>query len=133
MGMIMLGQGDDIPDGLLNQKTVDCSSYVSWVLYCTGYEQFKGPQATSYTFYDNSWHWDTVSIEDAAPGDILVYQHDPYHHVEIIAANPEGDKFWVYNCGSDSSIAREGTAELPEAELSGWNKTGADKILRPSK
>lgn len=125
--------GIEIPDGVTNGKTIDCSSYVTWVLYCTGYENLKGHQQTSYTFNQNPWKWEEVSVEDAAPGDILVYQSSSIQHVEIVAANPEGDYFTVYSCGSDGAISNPGTTALPEAGHPGYSKSQVTKILRPSK
>lgn len=126
--------GIEVPDGILNGKTIDCSSYVSWVLYCTGYEQFKGHQKTSFVFYENPWGWEEVSVQDAVPGDILVYQFSSTSgHVEIVAANPEGDYFTVYSCGSNGAISNPGTTELPEAGHPGYSKSQVHKILRPSK
>lgn len=126
--------GLQVPEDILNGKHIDCSSYVSWVLYCTGYEQFHDHQKTSFVFYDNPWHWEEVSVQDAAPGDILVYQFSSTSgHVEIVAANPPGDYFTVYSCGSNGSISNPGTTELPEAGYPGYSKSQVGRILRPSK
>ena len=125
--------GIEIPDGVTNGKTIDCSSYVSWVLYCTGYENLKGHQQTSYTFNQNPWKWEEVSVEDAVPGDILVYQSSSIQHVEIVAANPQGDYFTVYSCGSNGAISNPGTTELPEAGYPGYSKSQVTRILRPAK
>ena len=126
--------GLQVPEDILNGKHIDCSSYVSWVLYCTEYEQFHDHQKTSFVFYDNPWHWEEVSVQDAAPGDILVYQFSSTSgHVEIVAANPPGDYFTVYSCGSNDSISNPGTTELPEAGHPGYSKSQVGRILRPSK
>lgn len=125
--------GIEIPDGVTNGKTIDCSSYVTWVLYCTGYENLKGHQQTSYTFNQNPWKWEEVSVEDAVPGDILVYQSSSIQHVEIVAANPQGNYFTVYSCGSNGAISNPGTTELPEAGHPGYSKSQVTKILRPAK
>ena len=110
-----------------NSRTIDCSSYVSWVLYEAGYTEFAGYQTTSSGFNANRWGWQTVSVADAQPGDILVYSG----HVEIVAANEGGNKFRVYNCGGNDSINAEGTAELPESSMSGRTKSSVLKVLRP--
>ena len=108
-------------------KTVDCSSFVSWVLYEAGYKDFAGPQENSRTFNANRWGWQQVSVSEAQPGDILVYSG----HVEIMAADA-GDRFRVYNCGGNASINASGTAELPESSSSAHTKAQILKILRPS-
>lgn len=106
-------------------RTVDCSSYVSWVLYEAGFSEFEGYQKTSYVFFDNPWGWQEVSVSEAQPGDIVIYDG----HVEIVAGDA-GDRFVVYNCGGETSISAEGTEELPESSNSGHTKSQIQKILR---
>ena len=108
-------------------RTIDCSSFVSWVLYEAGFEEMEGYQQTSYTFLANKWGWQELSVSEAQPGDLLVYSA----HVEIVAGDA-GDKFLVYNCGGNASINAEGTAELPESSTSGYTKGQVLKVLRPS-
>ena len=107
-------------------KTVDCSSYVSWVLYEAGFTEFEGYQKTSSVFTSNPWGWEEVSVSEAQPGDILTYSG----HVEIVAGDA-GDRFRVYNCGGDDSIKAKGTADLPESSVSGHSKSSVIKVLRP--
>lgn len=83
-------------------KTIDCSSYVSWVLYESGFTQFKGPQHTSATFAKNPYKWQKISKENLKAGDILVYSG----HVEIYAGNGK-----YYNCGGPKSIEHEAPSE----------------------
>lgn len=108
-------------------RTIDCSSFVSWVLYEAGYTEMEGYQQTSATFRDNKWGWQEVSVSEAQPGDLLLYSG----HVEIVAGDA-GDRFLVYNCGGNESINAQGTAELPESSRSGYTKGQILKILRPS-
>lgn len=107
-------------------KTVDCSSFVSWVLYEAGFSEFKGHQKTSGVFYSNPWGWEEISVSQAQPGDILVYSG----HVEIVAGEGS-DRFRVYNCGGNESIKAEGTSDLPESSNSEYSKGKITKILRP--
>ena len=111
-----------------NTATIDCSSFVSQVLYDSGFvEEFKGHQKTKEFDY-NPWGWQEVSIKDARAGDIVDYAD----HVEIIAENdPNSDKFRVYNCGGNKSIQAKGTEQLPESSMSGHLKALALKIYRP--
>ena len=108
-------------------RTIDCSSFVSWVLYEAGYTELEGYQQTSYTFLANKWGWQELSVSEAQPGDLLVYSA----HVEIVAGDA-GDRFLVYNCGSNNSINAQGTSELPESSTSGYSKGQVLKVLRPS-
>ena len=107
--------------------TIDCSSYVTWVLVEAGIPGFTQGmyQWSSSTFASNPKGWQQVSYEDAVPGDILVYSG----HVEILAEK-SGDQFRVYNCGSNASINAAGTADLPESSNPGRNKSSILKILR---
>ena len=107
-------------------RTIDCSSYVSWVLYEAGFTEFEGYQKTSSVFTSNPWGWQEVSVSEAQPGDIVTYSG----HVEIIAGDA-GDRFRVYNCGGNSSISAAGTSELPESSNSGRTKSSIIKIIRP--
>lgn len=120
-------KGITVPDGILNGSTIDCSSFVTWVLYCAGFEEMEGYQQTSYTFNSNSWGWEEISIAEAGPGDIVVYDG----HVEIIAEVGSSNKLRVYNCGGNNSISAEGTEELPESGMSRYLKSQIIKILRP--
>lgn len=112
-----------------NTKTIDCSSYVTWVLVNAGVPGFTEGmyQKTSSVFNANPWGFAEVSVNEAAPGDIVVYSG----HVEIVAYNnPGSNKFKVYNCGGSSSITATGTPDLPEASTSGYSKGSVVKILR---
>lgn len=108
-----------------NSRTVDCSSYVSWVLYNAGYKEFGGWQQTDSTFYANSWGFKQVKKSEVKPGDILVYTGYAAH-VEIYAGM-EGSTTKVYNAGSNNAIKQSG------ATPSGYGVSKATKILRPSK
>lgn len=91
---------------------IDCSSYVSWVLLESGFEEFRGAQWNSFTFEENPLKWEEVSLEDAQAGDIVTY----YNHVEIMAdPNPGADRIIAYSMGSNDSINAVGTTEYPES------------------
>lgn len=111
----------------INGSTIDCSSYVTWVLVNAGVGGFTEGmyQWSSDTFNRNPCGWEEVSVQDAQPGDILVYNG----HVEIVA-DIGTDKFIVYNCGSDKSIKAVGSTDLPESSTSGRLKSTILKILR---
>lgn len=80
-------------------RTIDCSSYVSWVLYEAGFTQFKGHQHTSGVFATNPYNWEKIyKKEDLQPGDIIVYSG----HVEIYAGDGK-----YFNCGGKDSIEHE--------------------------
>ena len=109
----------------VNPPYIDCSSYVSWVMFESGFKDFKGGQKTSSTFASNPWGWEVVSKNNAKAGDILVYSG----HVEIYT----GKGNLVYNMGSNNAINSAGTSDLPESSDSGSSHGVANtiKILRP--
>lgn len=124
-------KGLTIPEGIENGKVIDCSAYVTWVLYEAGLENMKGNQQTSSSFDANNWDWEVVDVDEAIPGDILVYNSGGIKHVEIVANNDGSDYYRVYSCGSDYEINNEGTTEFPESTQTGFSKSQVKKVLRP--
>lgn len=91
--------------------TIDCSSYVSWVLLEYGYEDFRGAQHRTYDFKDTNWNekygWEEIPvsgnvINQVQAGDILVRQGGNTHHIDIIAKVENGSAYG-YDCGSTSA------------------------------
>lgn len=107
-------------------RTIDCSSYVSWVLYNAGYSEFGGDSNSSSSFQANSWGFKVINKKNVKPGDILVYQTATTGHVEIYAGM-SGGQVKVYNAGSNNAIKNSGTT----TSYRGLSQT--TKILRPSK
>ena len=101
--------GSSVP---VSGSTVDCSSFVSWVLYEYGYNDFKGYQHITQQFVNTDWSseygWEEVTFneyEDVTsmlkPGDILV--RDPGNnngHMNIIAEVTEDGTVLAYDCGA---------------------------------
>ena len=92
------------------KKTIDCSSYVSWVLLEYGYTGFKGPQTNTAGFYHTNWNkkygWEEIYIDagenpinQLQPGDIYVRRGSKDGHVCIIVEVKNG-KAYGYDCGS---------------------------------
>lgn len=92
-------------------STIDCSSYVSWVLYNYGYTEFGGSQTTSQAFYNTNWTlrypgWQEIHISSREnpiailqPGDIFVRYGEGTHHV-LIVAHISGNHLIAYDCGN---------------------------------
>lgn len=115
---------NDIP---ITNSYCDCSSYVSWVLYEYGYEDFKGKQNKTWNFYRKDWKkkygWTVIKVKGGEnvtnkvkKGDILVRightRKGTYEgHIDIVANIKEenGKKTIVaYDCG-DSGFVKNGT------------------------
>ncbi len=94
------GGGNSIPIDESGGKTIDCSSFVSWVCYEYGYKDFKGGQQSTDTLLGvaRSHGWTIKDGSEAVAGDILLRTG----HTEIYAGNGKS-----YNCGSDESILAE--------------------------
>ena len=98
-----------IPISESGNTTIDCSSYVSWVLYEAGYEDLAGYQHStddgSFGAYGDSKGWERIqSLEDTQPGDICFWAKsgDPYH-VNILVSKDSG-RYLFYDCGSTALI-----------------------------
>lgn len=80
---------------------IDCSAYVSWVLYELGYMNGRWNSAT---FASNPKNWKKItSKENIKAGDIVVYQG----HVEICAEDvTDASKLTKYNAGSTNAIKK---------------------------
>lgn len=97
-------------------NVIDCSSYVTWVLYEYGYTELQGPQKLSGWFANKStmekMGWTVLPATQAQAGDIVARDG----HVEIYAGDGN-----FYNAGStnaiQSDISHNGTSHLSEFEI----------------
>lgn len=90
---------------------IDCSAFVSWVLYECGYQEFAGWQHDTGSFYTTNWtathsDWEQIPvasrqspIDILQPGDIFVRRGEGTHHVLIVAYIKDG-RLYAYDCGS---------------------------------
>lgn len=95
--------GCNIPIDESSPKVIDCSAFVSWVLYEYGYTDLAGSQQTTRTLYGLAQRkgWTIKSANEAQPGDIMLRLN---YHTSIYA----GDGY-LYDCGSDEWIQEEKT------------------------
>lgn len=132
--------GASIP---ITGETIDCSSYVSWVLYNYGYTEFGGWQTTSQLFYNTDWNvkygWQEIKVASKEnpinmlkPGDIFVRYEGTgkgqTHHVLIVAEISDG-KLMAFDCGSKTSWSGNSTAS-PKNKSYFLTESGAGKIIR---
>lgn len=106
-------QGTSIPADASRNKGIDCSAFVSDVIYWYGYyngfqkyvDTFKGHQHVSSWFMSKSniesLGWKQLDISQVQAGDIIVKDG----HVEIYAGDGK-----CYNAGSESAIRKEYTS-----------------------
>lgn len=120
--------------------TIDCSAYVSWVLYEYGYTYFRGWQNTSYTFYTTDWNkkfgWEEIKVGSSEnpydilqPGDIFVRYGNGTHHVTLVVEKRKGD-IYCYDCGDSKNWLEKGKDGQPIDRSYFLTKTGNGKIIR---
>ncbi len=92
--------------------TIDCSSFVSWIIYEYGYDDFGGYQHITEQFVNTDWNakygWEEIPIsggEDVTsklqPGDILVRDSGNNDgHMNITASVEADGTVLAYDCGS---------------------------------
>lgn len=137
--------GNQVPP---TRKTIDCSSFVDWVLYKYGYEDFKGWQKVTQWFVTTDlnakYGWEEIPVaagEDVTsklkPGDILV--RDPGNnngHMNIIVEIRDDGSVWGYDCGDDSNwkSSRGGKVYNVSSFVKGdaWGGGRPGKIIRVS-
>ena len=91
--------GSSIPKPYPGEGTyIDCSGYVTWVLYEFGYTEYAGwQQSTSTLLSEARKHgWTVKSGSEAQPGDIVL---NPGVHTAIYAGNGQ-----FYDCGTTKFI-----------------------------
>ena len=134
--------GDAYP--YLADGDIDCSAYVSWVLYEYGYDEFKN-QRNCATLIATDWNkkygWTEIPIDSSyvgdkilsilQPGDILVRTG----HTQIIAEiKPNGDVY-VFDCGGSAPWRKSVSGEAikdPNSKGGFYNHPKAGKIIRPT-
>ena len=99
-----------IPIDVNTDTKVDCSGYVSWVLYEAGYKDLEGAQHStaddSFGAYGDSKGWERIqNIEDIQPGDICFWKKNgsPWH-VNIFVSKESG-RYLFWDCGWDGAIS----------------------------
>lgn len=121
-------------------NTMDCSAYVSWVLYEYGYEEFEGSQEWTGGFYEKNWNerygWTEISVaagenpsSKLQPGDIFVRHGSSVQHVLIYVAPGKS-----YDCGGSSNwLGKNGEPCNFVDMLTGDRAQAPGKIIRVTK
>lgn len=116
------GAGSIPPKG----STIDCSAFITWVLYEYGYTKDFNMQHPTGSFMTTNWNqkygWEEIDVaagEDVTnklqPGDILVRDNGGAGHINITVKVEDG-KVYAYDCGDTSATA--------------WNESGGQPLER---
>lgn len=119
--------------------TIDCSSFVSWVLYEYGYTEFAGWQTTTVGFMHTNWNqrygWEEIPVgsgenpaDKLQPGDIFVREGGGTHHATLVVEVKDG-RLYSYDCGS-TKAKWNGTDGSPFDQTYFLTASGAGKIIR---
>ena len=101
-----------IPVDVNTDSKIDCSGYISWVLYEAGYTEMEGGQHTtansSLGAFGQEKGWQIIeNANDIQAGDICFYRGSIYGndpgHVNICVGEENGQKVF-YDCGSTTVI-----------------------------
>ena len=101
-----------IPVDVNTDSRIDCSGYISWVLYEAGYAEMEGGQHTtsnsSLGAFGQEKGWQIIeNANDVQAGDICFYRGSIYGsdpgHVNICVGEQNGQKVF-YDCGSTTAI-----------------------------
>ncbi len=126
-------------------STVDCSSFISWILYEYGYEDFGGWQNCTGDFMTKDWNsmygWEVIEVgpgEDCSsqiqPGDIFVRDNGggvgACGHVQFIYSIEEDGTIITYDCGSSSHWVTANREGYISNFTRGDSKNRPGKIIR---
>lgn len=124
-----------------NARTIDCSAYITWVLYELGYKDFNR-QYDTRSFYSTNWNakygWTEISVRSGEspvdilqPGDIFVRYEGKNagetHHI-LIVERIENGRLYAYDCGSVSNWRNSGGNSVDKTYF--LTESGPGKIIR---
>ncbi len=125
-------------------STIDCSSFVSWIIYEYGYDDFQGYQHITQQFVSEDWNakygWEEIPVaagEDVTsklqPGDILVRDsgNNDGHMNITVSVEANGDVM-AYDCGSAKNWQNSGGNPIAKNNFA-KNDSRPGKIIRVTK
>ncbi len=134
--------GDFTYDGTPIPPTdkIDCSGFVSWILYEYGYQDEFNYQHSTQQFYTTNWNekfgWEEVPVgagEDVTsklqPGDILVRDDGSNNGHMNITVSAESGKVMAYDCGSENNWRNSGGNSVDKTRFAA-SDSRPGKIIR---
>lgn len=123
-------------------KRIDCSGYVSWVIYEYGYKEFTW-QRNAQTYATTNWKakygWEEIDVKsrenpinNLRPGDILARYGGGTHHVLIVESIRNG-KLYAYDCGNSNNWLVKGKGGVAIDRSYFLTSAGDGKIIRVTK
>lgn len=121
---------------------IDCSAFVTWILYESGMTQFGGYQLKTKDFMEYDWEALGATVIDVKAGENVVNKLQPgdilvrtpvsngkagYGHVNITAYVSNG-KVYAYDCGSTSNWTNSGGKAVDKTYFAKDSRPG--KIIR---
>ena len=125
-------------------STIDCSSFVTWVLYEYGYTEFGGAQVDTSMFYNTNWNskygWQEIAvgsrenpINQLQPGDLFVRYEGKAsgqtHHITLVV-KIENNRIYTYDCGDESHWTTKLEADNTYDATWFFTASGPGKIIR---
>ena len=103
--------GNAIP---IRNNLCDCSSYVSWVIYEYGYQDWAGYQRDTGALYSTNYNqlygWEEIYYPGntdltplVRPGDIIVRRANGVGHTDIVSYT-DGTTVKAFDCGSNEAL-----------------------------
>jgi predicted chitinase len=117
----------------LSDQTAWCMGFVNWTLKQCGYRYVQTASAKAIAANPEKWGATKVSVENAEPGDIVLWN---YSHVNFVYRNTNGKLSFV---GGNQSPSKGGNnpndGDVTNSWPAGWNASrgGIIGIFRPSK
>jgi predicted chitinase len=117
----------------LSDQTAWCMGFVNWTLKQCGYRYVQTASAKAIAANPEKWGATKVSVENAEPGDIVLWN---YSHVNFVYRNTNGKLSFV---GGNQSPSKGGNnpndGDVTNSWPAGWNaaRGGIIGIFRPSK
>ena len=106
---------------------IDCSAYVTWILYEAGYTQFGGKQLKTKNFMQYDWTKLGATVINVKAGENIINKLQPG---DILVRTPvsSNNKVYSYDCGSTNNWKKSGGKAVDKTYFAKDSRPG--KIIR---